>query len=316
MTTFDPGQDAHFGNNTEALMCFFVSFGWLTISSIATANFKLGENAKVHITQNGSLLGERTVTVVFAWTLWVMCLVSAAIAYFAPEEAEDLLKLERSEQIKSTESKEELDVIALVDTEDDQDETGEFGGGERSEKRIQLEQGTSEINNSARYTQSARTENGDDEIQPTLAGSRGRKRGAVAGSLVAGPSSSARHASELVRLNAVRGSITQLDESLNPVLVQRNSDVPPDTIVINERISKWASVQKKLSQEDVENEAKREEREKEKKVERSEDERKDGMSEGITAVAATSSNRNLERDGLRKRIVTFRKEHRDKDKEQ
>eukprot|EP00177_Eucheuma_denticulatum_P001845 GFKZ01003293.1.p1 GENE.GFKZ01003293.1~~GFKZ01003293.1.p1 ORF type:complete len:361 (+),score=31.70 GFKZ01003293.1:84-1166(+) len=74
-------SDMKYRHDTESIMCFFLSIGWLSVSSVLTA-FR----APPADIQPDVLRAERTVTITFAWLLWVFHIGSIAIAWFAPDE--------------------------------------------------------------------------------------------------------------------------------------------------------------------------------------------------------------------------------------
>lgn len=74
-------SDMKYRHDTESIMCFLLSIGWLSVSSVLTAFRAPPADIEPDV-----LRAERTVTITFAWLLWVFHIGSIAIAWFAPDE--------------------------------------------------------------------------------------------------------------------------------------------------------------------------------------------------------------------------------------
>lgn len=73
--------DCKYSHTAESAMCFLLTLGWLSISSVITAN-----SARPPDVAREFLRTERTVTITFAWLLVFFHIGSVAIAWFAPDE--------------------------------------------------------------------------------------------------------------------------------------------------------------------------------------------------------------------------------------
>ena len=76
-------EDEHFDHTAEALACTVLCIIWLTIACILTSKINGGPQGSPR------LRGERTVSLAFAWLLWILYSTSALIAWFVPEKDSD-----------------------------------------------------------------------------------------------------------------------------------------------------------------------------------------------------------------------------------